>query len=71
MHVTGGAAPPISREMRLEAQLAHVRSLLDRRARTTDPEKRRGVEAEIRAASQRVVQLSPPAGPPKMEPALP
>jgi hypothetical protein len=70
MHVTGGAPPPLSRERRLEAELAHVRSLLDQRARTTDPTQRHGVEAEIRAASERVVQLSPPASP-KMDRSVP
>jgi hypothetical protein len=34
--------------------------LLDQRARITDLAKRRDVEADIRAASQRVIQLSPP-----------
>jgi hypothetical protein len=59
VHVTGGARPPMSREHRLEGELAHVRSLLDQRARTKDPAKRRALEAEVREASQRVVELTP------------
>jgi hypothetical protein len=68
---TAGIAPRISPRRQLEAELAHVRSLLDQRARTMDPAKRRAVEAEIREASQRVIQLSPPPAPPKVERALP
>ncbi len=63
VHVTGGAPPVISHERRLEGELANVRSLLDRRARTTDPTKRRALESDIRAASQRVLDLSPPPAP--------
>ena len=48
-------------ETRLDAELAHVRSLLDKRAGTTDPAQRRAIEAEIRTASQKVVELSRPA----------
>jgi hypothetical protein len=58
---TAGRRAPIDPQVQLDAELAHVRSLLDRRARTTDPAKRRAVEEEIRSASQRVLQLSPPA----------
>jgi hypothetical protein len=60
VHVTGGAPPVISHERRLEGELANVRTLLDRRARTSNPAKRRALESEIRTASQRVIELSPP-----------
>jgi hypothetical protein len=62
---TAGVPARITPQMRLDAELSHVRSLLDQRAGTTDPVKRRGVEADIRAASQRVIQLSPPRVDPK------
>jgi hypothetical protein len=54
-----GRMPMVRHEDRLEAELAHVRSLLDQRAKTSDPTKRRGLEQQIRAASQKVVDLSP------------
>jgi hypothetical protein len=62
---TAGRPATITPQMQLDAELSHVRSLLDQRAGITDPVKRRGVEAEIRAASQRVIQLSPPRVDPK------
>jgi hypothetical protein len=57
---TAGMPARVTPERQLDAELSHVRGLLDQRARITDPAKRRGVEADIRAASQRVIQLSPP-----------
>ena len=51
----------MTRETRLEGELANVRSLLEQRARTKDRAKRRVLETEIRAASERVVELSPKA----------
>jgi hypothetical protein len=62
---TAGKPSRITPEMQLDAELSHVRSLLDQRAGITDPVKRRGVEVELRAASQRVIQLSPPRVDPK------
>ncbi len=59
VHVAGGPRP-ISREARLESELANVRRLLDQRAQTKDPAKRRALEAQIRDASQAVVALSAP-----------
>jgi hypothetical protein len=55
-----GAPVAIPREARLESELANVRRLLDQRARTKDPAKRRALEAQIRSASQSVVALSAP-----------
>ncbi len=63
-HTAGRMALP-SPETRLDGELAHVRGLLDQRAATTDAAKRAALEAEIRAASQRVIQLSPPPGKPR------
>jgi hypothetical protein len=60
VRTTAGIRRPVSPQAKLDAELAHVRSLLDRRARITDPAKRSALEAEIRAASQRVLQLTPP-----------
>jgi hypothetical protein len=68
-HPVAGRMHRVSPEGQLDAALAHVRSLLDQRAKTTDPAKRRAVEAEIRAASQRVVELSPKAASPQVGPA--
>jgi len=61
-HVTGGAPRAFTPQDQLDAELAHVRGLLDKRDRASDPQGRRAVEVEIRAASQRVLQLSKPAG---------
>jgi hypothetical protein len=58
--IAGGMRVPISREARLESELANVRRLLDQRARAKDPAKRRALEAQIRTASESVVMLSTP-----------
>jgi hypothetical protein len=57
--VPAGIPAHIPREVRLESELANIRALLDQRARTKDPAKRRALEVQIRAASQAVVALSP------------
>ncbi len=66
-----GKRAPMNPQAQLDAELSHVRVLLDQRTRTTDPAKRRAVEAQIRAASQLVLDLSPPPAPPKVDPRAP
>jgi hypothetical protein len=57
--VPAGGMRRVRHEDQLEAELAHVRGLLDQRAKTRDPAQRRDLEQQIRAASQKVVDLSP------------
>jgi hypothetical protein len=57
--VPAGGMRRVRHEDQLDAELAHVRGLLDQRAKTRDPAQRRDLEQQIRAASQKVVDLSP------------
>ena len=54
----GGAPPVRSQADQIQAELAHVRVLLEKRAQTRDVAVRRGVEAEIKTARERIGQLS-------------
>jgi hypothetical protein len=55
---TGGAPPPMPRETKIEAEMAHVRSVLEKRAKMTNPADLGTAEAEIRAARERIKALS-------------
>ncbi len=58
MLIAGGAAPVPLRELRIEAEMAHVRTVLEKHAKMTDPADLRAAEAELRAARERIARIS-------------
>jgi hypothetical protein len=54
----GGAAPLPNKELRIQAEMAHVRTVLERRAKMRDPVELRAAEAEIKAARERIAAIS-------------